>query len=145
MNFSGNTTNTTSTMDTTMDIIQALPGLHIMLLILCALIFAGVVGVMFWSVFMHRRTKQRTTPHFHRKASVEVIWTIVPLVIVLLMALPATRTILSMRGASRAAPAVKAANAPSSCAPTVSRNDAPRKGSPCQSIPPCRTDAQQRK
>jgi cytochrome c oxidase subunit 2 len=90
MKFSGN------------DAMQALPGLHIMLLILCALIFAGVVGVMFWSIFAHRRMKHHAVPHFHRKPAVEVIWTIVPLVIVLLMALPATRTILAMKGIAHA-------------------------------------------
>lgn len=86
---------------------QTFPGLHIMLLILCALIFVGVVSVMFWSIFAHRRMKYPAIAPFHKKTSVEVVWTIMPLVIVLLMALPAVRTILAMRNTSRADSAPK--------------------------------------
>ena len=71
-------------------IAEELYDLHTMMLILCTVIFVGVFGVMFYSIFAHRKSKGHKAANFHESTTVEIIWTIVPFVIVVLMALPAT-------------------------------------------------------
>jgi cytochrome c oxidase subunit 2 len=72
------------------------------MLILCTVIFVGVFGVMFYSVFAHRKSKGHKAAHFHESTTVEIIWTIVPFIIVVLMALPATKTVVAMKDTSNA-------------------------------------------
>jgi cytochrome c oxidase subunit 2 len=81
-------------------IAKELFSLHMTMLLLCTIIFVGVFSVMFWSVFAHRKSKGYKAAHFHESTTVEIIWTIVPFVIVVLMALPATRTVVAMKDTS---------------------------------------------
>ena len=83
-------------------IAEELYHLHTFMLILCTVIFVGVFGVMFYSVFAHRKSKGHKAAHFHESTTVEIIWTIVPFIIVVLMALPATRTVVAMKDTSNA-------------------------------------------
>src|SRR6202000_3450449 len=78
-------------------IAEELYHLHTFMLILCTVIFIGVFGVMFYSVFAHRKSKGHKAAHFHESTTVEIIWTIVPFVIVVRMALPATKTVIAMK------------------------------------------------
>ncbi|MEW6342219.1 MAG: cytochrome c oxidase subunit II [Pseudomonadota bacterium] len=78
-------------------IAEELYHLHTFMLILCTVIFVGVFGVMFYSIFAHRKSKGHKAAHFHESTTVEIIWTIVPFIIVVLMALPATRTVVAMK------------------------------------------------
>ncbi len=71
--------------------------LHTLMLIICGVIFIGVFGVMFYSIVMHRKSKGHTAANFHESTTVEIIWTAIPLLIIMLMALPATRTIIAMK------------------------------------------------
>ena len=71
--------------------------LHYLMLVICALIFIGVFGVMFYSIFKHRKSKGAKSANFHESTTVEIIWTIVPFVIVILMALPATKVVVAMK------------------------------------------------
>ncbi|HTI16279.1 MAG TPA: cytochrome c oxidase subunit II [Trinickia sp.] len=88
-------------------IAEELYRLHTMMLILCTVIFIGVFGVMFYSVFAHRKSKGHKAANFHESTTVEIIWTIVPFIIVVLMALPATRTVVAMKDTSNADLTVK--------------------------------------
>jgi cytochrome c oxidase subunit 2 len=81
--------------------------LHTMMLILCTVIFIGVFGVMFYSIFAHRKSKGHKAANFHESTTVEIIWTIVPFIIVVLMALPATKTVVAMKDTSNADLTVK--------------------------------------
>ncbi|MEP7057248.1 MAG: cytochrome c oxidase subunit II transmembrane domain-containing protein, partial [Caldimonas sp.] len=74
--------------------------LHNFMLWLCTAIFVGVFGVMFYSIFKHRRSKGAKSANFHESTTVEIIWTVVPFVIVILMALPATRVVVAMKDTS---------------------------------------------
>ncbi|EJI0256928.1 hypothetical protein NGF31_003201, partial [Listeria monocytogenes] len=65
-------------------IAEELYDLHTMMLILCTVIFVGVFGVMFYSIFAHRKSKGHKAANFHESTTVEIIWTIVPFVIVVL-------------------------------------------------------------
>jgi cytochrome c oxidase subunit 2 len=71
--------------------------LHWMMLIICALIFVGVFGVMFYSILKHRKSLGAKSASFHESTTVEIIWTVIPLLIVIGMALPATKTVVAMK------------------------------------------------
>ena len=88
-------------------IAEELYHLHTMMLILCTVIFIGVFGVMFYSIFAHRKSKGHKAANFHESTTVEIIWTIVPFIIVVLMALPATKTVVAMKDTSNADLTVK--------------------------------------
>ncbi|WP_257818574.1 cytochrome c oxidase subunit II [Burkholderia glumae] len=88
-------------------IAQELYDLHTMMLILCTVIFVGVFGVMFYSVFAHRKSRGHKAANFHESTTVEIIWTIVPFVIVVLMALPATKAVVAMKDTTNADVTIK--------------------------------------
>ncbi|MDX5445612.1 MAG: cytochrome c oxidase subunit II [Zoogloeaceae bacterium] len=74
--------------------------LHTLMLIICLVIFILVFGVMFYAIFAHRKSKGAVAAHFHENTTVEVLWTIVPVFILVGMAWPATKTIIDMRDSS---------------------------------------------
>jgi cytochrome c oxidase subunit 2 len=78
-------------------IMQEIHWLHWFMLIICAVIFVGVFGVMFYSIIKHRKSLGAKSASFHESTTVEIIWTVVPLLIVIGMALPATKTVVAMK------------------------------------------------
>ncbi|WP_310085787.1 cytochrome c oxidase subunit II [Paraburkholderia phenoliruptrix] len=88
-------------------IAEELYSLHTLMLILCTVIFVGVFAVMFYSIFAHRKSKGHKASNFHESTTVEIIWTIVPFVIVVLMALPATKTVVAMKDTTNADVTIK--------------------------------------
>jgi len=74
--------------------------LHLVILTICAVIFIGVFGVMLYSIINHRKSVGHKAAHFHENTTVEVIWTVIPLFVLVLMMIPATKTLLTMRDAS---------------------------------------------
>jgi cytochrome c oxidase subunit 2 len=82
--------------------------LHYFMLIICLVIFLGVFGVMFYSILVHRKDKGAKSANFHESTTVEIIWTIVPFIIVILMALPATKVVVAMKDTSSADLTIKA-------------------------------------
>jgi cytochrome c oxidase subunit II len=76
--------------------------LHWMMLIICTVIFIGVFGVMFYSILKHRKSKGAKSASFHESTTVEIIWTVIPLLIVIGMALPATKTVVAMKDTTNA-------------------------------------------
>ena len=76
--------------------------LHNLMLIICLVIFFGVFSVMFWSIYAHRKSKGAVAAHFHESTKVEILWTVVPFLIVIGMALPATKTVMAMKDTSNA-------------------------------------------
>lgn len=81
--------------------------LHFGILWVCVAIFVVVFGAMFWSVFKHRRSAGAKAAQFHENTTIEVIWTIVPFIILIGMAYPATQTVLDMKDASNADISIK--------------------------------------
>jgi cytochrome c oxidase subunit II len=73
---------------------------HTMLLWVCLVIFVGVFGVMFYSVLKHRKSSGYPAANFHHSTTVEIIWTIIPIFILVGMAYPATKTIIAMKDTS---------------------------------------------
>jgi cytochrome c oxidase subunit 2 len=81
--------------------------LHWGIMWVCVAIFFIVFGAMFWSIFKHRRSQGAKAAQFHENTTIEIIWTVVPLVVLVAMAWPATRTMLEMKDASNADMSVK--------------------------------------
>jgi len=74
--------------------------LHLFIFWICVVIFVAVFGVMFYSIYKHRKSVGHQAHQFHENTTVEIIWTVIPFLILLFMAFPATRTILSMKDTS---------------------------------------------
>ena len=82
--------------------------LHTWMMVVCMIIFVAVFGVMFYSVFKHRRSLGHKPATFHESTAVEIAWTVVPFLIVIGMALPATKTVVAMKDTSNADITIKA-------------------------------------
>ncbi|HDZ58240.1 MAG TPA: cytochrome c oxidase subunit II [Pseudomonas xinjiangensis] len=70
--------------------------LHMTIFWICVAIGVIVFGVMFWSMFMHRKSRGAVPAKFHENLSVEILWTVVPLIILIGMAVPATKTLIDI-------------------------------------------------
>ncbi|UPW20661.1 cytochrome c oxidase subunit II [Agarivorans sp. TSD2052] len=77
-------------------------GLHMTIFYICCAIGALVFGAMFWAIFHHRKSKGAVPAQFHESTKVEIIWTVIPFVILIGMAIPATKTLLAMEDPSDA-------------------------------------------
>ena len=82
--------------------------LHWFMLILCTVIFIAVFAVMFYSIWKHRKSVGHKPATFTESITVEVIWTAVPFLIVILMALPATKVLVAQKDTTNADLTVKA-------------------------------------
>jgi len=82
-------------------IAEQIYGLHMYILWVCATIFVVVFGFMFYSIFKFRRSKgAKPDVNFHESTLIEIIWTIIPFIILIAMAVPATKTVLDMKDTS---------------------------------------------
>lgn len=81
---------------------------HIVLLWVCLAIFVGVFGVMFYSILKHRKSLGYKAANFHHSTMVEVIWTTIPIIILVFMAYPATKTVIAMKDTSSPEMTIKA-------------------------------------
>ena len=70
--------------------------LHMIILYVVTAIGLAVFAVMFWSIFHHRKSKGAVAAQFHHSTSVELAWTIIPVIILVVMAIPATKTLIKM-------------------------------------------------
>jgi len=70
--------------------------LHMMILWICVVIGIVVFGAMFYSILMHRKSRGHKAASFHESTTVEIIWTTIPFLILVAMAIPSTATLLKM-------------------------------------------------
>ena len=82
--------------------------LHWFMMIICTVIFVAVFGVMFFSIWKHRKSVGHKAANFHESVKVEIAWTVIPFVIVILMALPATKAVVASKDTSNADLTIKA-------------------------------------
>ncbi len=82
---------------------QDVYGLHMTVFWICVAIGVGVFGVMAYSIFSHRKSKGAEAANFHESTTVEVVWTVVPLLILIGIAVPATSTLLDLENAEEGA------------------------------------------
>ncbi|KDN29323.1 cytochrome B559 subunit alpha [Vibrio fortis] len=81
--------------------------LHMLIFYICCAIAFVVFGVMFYSILRHRKSKGAVAAHFHESTKVEIIWTIIPIIILIAMAIPATKTLIAMEDTSQSEITVK--------------------------------------
>jgi cytochrome c oxidase subunit 2 len=74
--------------------------LHTLIFLICCVIFVVVFGAMTYSIIMHRKSVGHKAAQFHENTTVEIIWTIIPFVILIGMAIPAAKTIIQMKDTS---------------------------------------------
>jgi cytochrome c oxidase subunit II len=82
--------------------------LHWFMLITCLVVFIAVFSVMFYSIWKHRKSLGHKAANFHESVTVEVVWTIIPFLIVIGMALPATKVLVASKDTSNADLTIKA-------------------------------------
>jgi len=85
------------------DISHRVYDLHMLSLWICVAIGVVVFGVMFYSIFAHRKSKGAVASHFHESTKLEIAWTVVPFIILLFMAVPATKVLTDIYNADDAA------------------------------------------
>ncbi|MDO6563871.1 cytochrome c oxidase subunit II [Amphritea sp. 1_MG-2023] len=78
------------------DISRSVYDLHMIIFYICVAIAVVVFGIMFWSIIWHRKSRGAKAAHFHESTWVEIIWTIIPVVILVSMAVPASTTLIQM-------------------------------------------------
>lgn len=74
--------------------------LHNLIMLVCVGIFIVVFGTMFYSLFKHRKSVGHKAAHFHENTTVEIIWTVIPFVILVGMAYPAAKVVIEMKDTS---------------------------------------------
>lgn len=84
------------------DISQQVYDLHMIIFYICCVIAAIVFGLMFWSIVHHRKSKKAEPAQFHGSLKIEILWTAIPVVILIAMAIPASKTLIAMEDASKA-------------------------------------------
>ncbi|OIQ46770.1 MAG: cytochrome B559 subunit beta, partial [Gammaproteobacteria bacterium MedPE] len=71
------------------------------ILIICCLIGVVVFGAMFYAIVKHRKSQGAVAAQFHESTKVEIIWTVIPFLILIGMAIPATKTLIEMEDNSK--------------------------------------------
>ena len=82
--------------------------LHVIVMVICVIIFVGVFAFMFYAIFKHRKSVGHQAANFHENTTVEIIWTVIPFFILAGLAWPATETLLAMRDTSTPDMTIKA-------------------------------------
>lgn len=81
--------------------------LHMLALWICVFVGIGVFGTMFYSIYYHRKSMGHKAEQFHENTTVEIIWTIIPTIILVAMAIPATKTMLEMNDTKESEMSIK--------------------------------------
>lgn len=81
--------------------------IHQMVMWICLGIGIVVFGAMFYSIINHRRSKHAEASTFHENTTIEIVWTIVPILILITMAIPATKVLLAMEDTSNSDMSIK--------------------------------------
>ena len=82
--------------------------LHTYVMVICVLIFLFVVLWMAIAIIRHRKSIGHQPAQFHESTTVEIIWTVVPFLIVVALAVPATKTVVAMKDTTGAELTIKA-------------------------------------
>jgi cytochrome c oxidase subunit 2 len=82
--------------------------LHTLLTWVIFIIFVGVFAVVTWSIIFHRKSRGHKAADFHDNTTVEIVWTIVPTLVLIAIAFPATSALVEMRDSSQPDLTIKA-------------------------------------
>lgn len=87
---------------------QEVYGLHMLIFLICCAIAVVVFGAMIYSIIYHRKSKGAVAAQFHHNTKAEIIWTIIPVLILLGMAYPATKSLIKIEDTTKADLTIKA-------------------------------------
>ncbi|MGH8745810.1 MAG: cytochrome c oxidase subunit II transmembrane domain-containing protein, partial [Burkholderiales bacterium] len=90
------------------EIASDIHSLHDYVMILVAVIFCGTFGFMFWAIYAHRKSKGHKAAQFHENVTVEILWTVIPALILIAIVWPATRVVIAQKDTSNSAITIKA-------------------------------------
>ncbi len=76
--------------------------LHMLMFSICVGIAVVVFGVMFVSMYLHRKSRGAKPANFHENVKVEIAWTVIPFLILIFMAVPAAKTLIAMEDTTEA-------------------------------------------
>ena len=76
--------------------------LHEYVMWLIIVIFVGVFGFMFWACYAHRKSKGHAAEQFHENTTVEIIWTVIPAIILVIIAWPVTKVVVAQKDTTAA-------------------------------------------
>lgn len=82
------------------DISRETYDLHMLITIICAFIAVVVYGVLIWSLVKYRKSKGAKSASFHENTTIEIVWTVIPIVILISMAIPSTGVLRQIYDAS---------------------------------------------
>jgi len=74
--------------------------LHQLVMWVIVVIFVGVFGAMFYAVYAHRKSKGHKAEQFHENTAVEIIWTVIPAIILVAIAWPVTKVVIAQKDTS---------------------------------------------
>ncbi len=89
------------------EISNSVYGLHMIVFWICVAIGVVVFSVLIYSLIMHRKSKGAVAAHFHEHMTLEIVWAIIPFIILVVMAVPATKLLMRMNDDSNADVTVK--------------------------------------
>lgn len=89
------------------DISHKVYDMHMLAFWIMCVVAVGVFGAMFISILNHRKSKGAKPADFHESVAVEVVWTILPFIILIILALPAARTLIVQEDDSNAEMTIK--------------------------------------
>jgi len=81
--------------------------LHMLIFWVCVGIAILVFGVMIWSMIFHRKSRGAVASNFHESTAVELVWTLVPLAVLIAIAFPATKVLIDLENTEKADMTVK--------------------------------------
>ena len=82
------------------DISAGVYDMHMLMFLICVVIGAGVFIAMFISMYFHRKSRGVKPANFHENVKVEIAWTVIPFIILVVMAVPAMNLLIDMEDAS---------------------------------------------
>src|SRR5580765_2018010 len=74
--------------------------LHQYVMWLIIVIFVAVFGAMFWACWAHRKSKGHAAQQFHENTTVEILWTVIPAIILVIIAWPVTKVVIAQKDTS---------------------------------------------
>lgn len=81
--------------------------IHMIVMWICVVIGIVVYGVMTYSILTHRKSKNHKPAQFDDNTTIEILWTVIPVLILLGMAIPATKVLLAMEDTSNSDMSIK--------------------------------------
>ena len=89
------------------NISESIYSLHMLILWICVIIGVVVFSVMFYSIFKHRKSRGAIALNFHESTTIELIWTAIPILILVLIAIPSTKALIDLEDTSASDLSVK--------------------------------------